>query len=415
LREKRWLSGFVLAGILLAAGTGRSEVVGSLYNPADYTTGPGFNTHLNLHSNDTLTVYTGTSEANPWYSLDGGTNKYYGQKVSNQNNKVQLAVFCFDRVTINGATIDITGGNLGLVLGSRSGFMFSNSTIDVSGSAGASGANAGGAGGPGAEGGTSMAAGFGTYASNPPDNRRGYGGLTTYWHGTPEQPKHGYGYGGGEWRNDDDDGAGGGYGGLGGELPGLSGYRGHSYGDALLKNLYGGSGGARAMQTGGRYGSGGGGGGSVSLIALGNLVISGSILANGKTGGRHSSNGTKGGSGSGGGVLVAAQQVTLQSGASISAVGGDSSDGSGCGGGGRVVVHTGVFMPTWPNDQADWSGSNARTMTVEQLNELAGLTVDGAVNPVNVSRGTGGSLGAHGTFYVLDYYVPPGGTLLMLQ
>lgn len=116
------------------------------------------------------------------------------------------------------------------------------------------------------------------------------------------------------------------------------------YGD-LARQLQGGSGGGTS------FGPGAGGGGAIEIGAVGSLVISGNVLANG---GSTISGGARGGAGggSGGGILLHADSVLLTG--SLSAVGGDGGsfsfipgpggsfiDAGGGGGGGRVTILSG--------------------------------------------------------------------------
>jgi hypothetical protein len=139
---------------------------------------------------------------------------------------------------------------------------------------------------------------------------------------------------------------GGGFGGAGGNggaffslpppgrvVPGGGGAGGSSYGDLALQ-LQGGSGGGSVL--GSRYGrlAGGGGGGAIELGAIGNITVSGSILANGASGGS---------GGAGGGIYVHADTVLLNG--TLSARGGGSIlygalGGGGGGGGGMILVQT---------------------------------------------------------------------------
>ncbi|HUD47731.1 MAG TPA: hypothetical protein VMR33_12935 [Candidatus Baltobacteraceae bacterium] len=149
-----------------------------------------------------------------------------------------------------------------------------------------------------------------------------------------------------------DGGGGGGYGGMGG--PGDGGTTGGgTYNTDLSAQLAGGSGGG----TGGASlgGPGGLGGGALQIAALGSLTLSGTISADGGAGamGQLSINtpGGSGGGGSGGGLLVQAGKLTVNSNAVLSAIGGDGgpsyvlplghfnfAGGGGGGGGGRIVV-----------------------------------------------------------------------------
>ena len=94
----------------------------------------------------------------------------------------------------------------------------------------------------------------------------------------------------------------------------------------------------------GNYGGGAGGGGSLELVAVGSLIMSGTLDVSGGTGG----NGDEpGGAGSGGGLILSAPSLDV-TGGSILADGGDGGDGNGGwsyggggGGGGRVLFAAG--------------------------------------------------------------------------
>ncbi len=142
---------------------------------------------------------------------------------------------------------------------------------------------------------------------------------------------------------------GGGFGGGGGTLFGRG--DGPTYGNLLTK-LEGGSGGGSGQSFyggGGMYASGGGGGGAggaIEINALGNVILSGKINANGGSGGL-GGYGT-GSGGSGGGILLAGNRLFLTTTGQINAYGGDGNPsstypGSG-GGGGRVTIQS-----TYPN------------------------------------------------------------------
>ena len=146
-------------------------------------------------------------------------------------------------------------------------------------------------------------------------------------------------------------GGGGGHGGTGGG----GGYTGGGLGGTVYNSdvsaqLLGGSGGGHGGYSfAALAGLGGGGGGAFQLGALGSLIISGTISAEGGGGGAPSStfgNGGGGGGGSGGGILAHAGSVTVNAGAVLSARGGNGGSsrvanadvGGGGGGGGRVHI-----------------------------------------------------------------------------
>jgi hypothetical protein len=407
----------LVMALALGAGIATAGPVGSIYNPNDYTLGFG---DLIVDSDKTLTIQTGFEaqgdSTDVWYSFDGGTNKIYGTVALNQNSTVEMAVFAFDSISIDNPDGIVVTGNRGLVLGSRGDLLFKGATLDVKGGNGTTGSgSAGGAGGPGAEGAARGAA----TDSDPPGDTAGNGGVGGNNNG------RGSGAGAGQYRDNNAIGGSGGYGSSGGHTisnnPPVGG--GIVYGDNLLVNLYGGSGGGGAYsqyqgQHDLNYASGGGGGGSLALIALGDLVIDGTLDAFGGNGGYANGGDNKrawGGSGSGGGVLLAGGTVTFDDDAAINAYGGYHSGANNYApaGGGRVAVYTGIFTAGWqlPNYTPDqWEtlgfGESARTYTAVQLGALDGLTVVGGDNPVNVDSAYTATY--NGTFYVLDYqYIPP--------
>jgi hypothetical protein len=156
-------------------------------------------------------------------------------------------------------------------------------------------------------------------------------------------------------------GGGGGYGGNGGHSgqslsspPFAAG--GTAYGSAAPPSVQLGSGGGSAGNHGccgfGTGGAGGDGGGAVSLAALGNLILNGTIRVDGSDGSQGSSNATYstsgGGGGSGGGIELSGY-LTLNG--LLSASGGEGADynlgtgtsegwgqGGGGGGGGRIKL-----------------------------------------------------------------------------
>ena len=271
-----------------------------------------------------------------------------GVAATSQGGGVEMAVFTFDSIDIAaGVTINVTG-NRGLVLASKGDFNFA-STLSLVGGNGATAAltPAGGIGGSGAEDGVPG----GSFNSSPPDSTHGQGGQgSSLAHDL--SLGLGHGVGGGLQMNAPAGaggaGGGGGYGGAGGMGSGYlsHGDGGANYGNDLLSELYGGSGGA-----GGRFdspnsarGGGGGGGGAVELIAAGTLTVSGTVDVSGGTGG-YGQNYLGGGGGSGGGIILAAPTLNV-SGASILAKGGNASSTSptqggmaGGGGGGRIALY----------------------------------------------------------------------------
>ena len=151
----------------------------------------------------------------------------------------------------------------------------------------------------------------------------------------------------------DNAGGGGAFGGNGGAGAGhgTTAAGGTAYGD-IAAQLQGGSGGGGgggvSVQSPdplpGSAG-GGGGGGAVEIGAVGQLVISGSVLANGGDSGAGNTT-IGGGGGAGGGILIQANLITLWGSSTLSAAGGAGGPlgnvGTGGGGGGRI----GIFADT---------------------------------------------------------------------
>ena len=109
---------------------------------------------------------------------------------------------------------------------------------------------------------------------------------------------------------------------------------GDSYGN-LAVLLQGGSGGGSYGSRAGLE-SGGGGGGAIEIGAIGRITVGGSILANG-----YSPVNVAGG-GSGGGIFLHGDSVTLSGSSLLSAQGGNGgSFGASGGGGGRVLIEYG--------------------------------------------------------------------------
>ncbi len=212
--------------------------------------------------------------------------------------------------------------------------------------------------------------------------------------GGTAKPSDGTGAGGG---GGSEDGAGGaGFGGAGGDSGnGVGG--GSTYGD-LAVSLSGGSGGARSEYSStGNYG--GGAGGAVQLGALGIITLNSgaSINANGVAGPASTGVDADGdGGGSGGGILIHGKTIRHNSGATISANGGNgggtagAGDGIGGGGGGggrvRLVYHT------------SGAGDIVQTGTI---------TVSGGMGGADVTPGEAGASGT--SAWASDANVPIGG------
>lgn len=331
-----------LVVLVLLPGSVAADVVKSLFLPAQF------------RSLGELSLTTGTLDIDTDALTMTGFSG--GQAAVSQSGNVELAVFAFDDINLgSGVTINVTG-NRGLVLASKSDFIF-DSTLNLSGDAGQSAVlfASGGAGGPGSDDGVPGV----TTLSEPPGNTRGFGGNSTNQAGgDPLENSFGHGMGGGLQADTSGSyggaGGGGGYGGAGGNgaSPDVTHPGGVSYGDDVLTDLYGGSGGAGGRFQGSHplFGGGGGGGGAVELIADGSLRFGGTIDVSGGKGG-DGGNYLGGGGGSGGGVILAAPRVDL-AGGTVNAKGGDAEfyvgpapdnfeqgGRGGGGGGGRVAVY----------------------------------------------------------------------------
>lgn len=136
-------------------------------------------------------------------------------------------------------------------------------------------------------------------------------------------------------------GSGAGDGGLGGSTPhGRAG--GPIYG-SIASPVDFGSGGGSGGVGGGFDVSGGTGGGAVRLNVGGNLVLNGSLTANGTGGGSSGFSGNCGGGGSGGSIWLTAR--TLMGSGIVSADGGNGGGSKGGGGaGGRIALHATNFL-----------------------------------------------------------------------
>jgi fibronectin-binding autotransporter adhesin len=244
------------------------------------------------------------------------------------SNSRPFALLSHDFFNMTGGTIN-TGGATGANIVPVNGANGGNAGPGGGGGAGGGGSlglpsGAGGTGGGGTVGGGNGGDGSGTAGGAGGDG----GSVVAGGGGT-----HGVRGGGGAF---------GGNGGNGVSSPGSGGT---AYGDLAL-TLQGGSGGAGGVGGGspGAAGGGGGGGagGAVELGAIGNLTLSGMVLANGGassgdpaglpvTGG--------GGGGAAGGIVVHAPTVSLSG--NLNAIGGTGAAGGSGGGGGRVLILTG--------------------------------------------------------------------------
>ena len=224
-----------------------------------------------------------------------------------------IAVFDFDSINIaQGATVTASGSNPVALL-SRSGISFAG-TLDAAGrNGGDQGAGVAGRGGPGAGRGGNGGPSIGEFGQGPGGGAGGFGGL-----------------GNGSW------GEGGAFGGNGSNWnPARTAAL--AYGDLAVKLQAGSGGGASGVNLFGTGAGGGGGGGGVEFGAVSFITLKpGSRLnAAGGQGGNGTAINT--GGGSGGGVLLHAPLIDMQSsfelGPSIIDAGGFS--------GGRVAFFTG--------------------------------------------------------------------------
>jgi len=148
-------------------------------------------------------------------------------------------------------------------------------------------------------------------------------------------------------------GSGGSFGGFGGNSGAVNSIVNFTYGDlatTLLQGGSGGGGGDSGVCVSGPCpvgGAGGGGGGGIEIGALGNIEISGFVLAHGGPGGDgiDGSASAGGGGASGGGISMHGATVTFLDSGGLRAAGGfggNSIDsyGGGGGGGGRVLILT---------------------------------------------------------------------------
>ena len=144
-------------------------------------------------------------------------------------------------------------------------------------------------------------------------------------------------------------GAGAGYGTIGMNNTGNTGYPGNPYGDKLITRLYAGSGGASGSAAGyeGITGKGGKGGGAMNIMAGRIILDDGDLLSDGEAGGNGSGRyGNGGGGASGGSIIIGGYDIELISG-NVSALGGKGGTSSptfnnysrgGSGGSGRIRI-----------------------------------------------------------------------------
>jgi hypothetical protein len=281
------------------------------------------------NANPILTKPDSTTITGVFYSPSGGMVA-----------KDEIAVFTFNSLNIPAGVTALGARNANsrpIALLSQSTVTIAG-TIDVSGANGANnsginGGNGGNAGPGGGGGGGAAAYTFGTPGSG------GVGFVNGANGGIPVGANGGsvVAGGGGTSGPTLTDGGGGAFGGNGGN-GGAPGFGGTAYGD-LTMTLQGGSGGASgASGVGAGGGGGGGGGGAIELGALGNITLSGTVLANGGAGGSGFGTGA-GGGGAGGGIVVHGPAVSLSG--NLNAIGGAGSGyNGGGGGGGRVLILT---------------------------------------------------------------------------
>ncbi len=298
-----------------------------------------------------------------------------------------IAVFTFDSISVP-SNVTVVGlqnaGSRPVALLSH-GDVTIGGIIDVSGAGGQShaapGGNTGGAGGaagPGGGGGGGGGGGFnsgsgGTIVKATAVRPAGLGlsfpggvggaGLVNGSNGNPGNPTDegtgGTGGAGGAVEPNgsgtggtaNDAGGGGAFGGNGGNADFTPGAGGTAYGDLSII-LQGGSGGgggggiAAGTDDNGAAG-GGGGGGAVEIGAVNQIIITGSVLANGGSGGSDLRNG---GGGAGGGILLNGDAVTFSGSGVLSAAGGAGPVFSGGGGGGRISILAATAITTEGTD-----------------------------------------------------------------
>ena len=326
--------GVMALGIALAlAGMVQAAPTNSVFNPGDYTSLGALSPTTDLTFNTTTLAWT----------VDSVVQGSSGVTATSQGGGVEAAVFAFDSVSLDGLGTNVTvTGHRALVVASQSTALIKNTTIDISGKQGdpvGGGTINGGAGGPGAEGGSAIGGTYDSVAATI----RGDGG---YGQSGGALSGPGVGYGGG-YLTIKQNANGGGYGGHGGEGRYAPSTGGATYGDDLLTELYGGSGGSGSAYNSGTVGGGGGGGGAFELVAMDTLTLEGdSILANGGNASSPTTNVTKaGGGGSGGGIILAAPDILLVGANTVSANGGrggkagNGTQGGGGGGGGRIALY----------------------------------------------------------------------------
>ena len=157
---------------------------------------------------------------------------------------------------------------------------------------------------------------------------------------------------------------------------------------------------------------GGGGGGAVEIGAVGNVSLSGLVLANGGTGG--SAHYWAGGGGAGGGILVHAPTVSLSG--TLNASGGNS----GGGGGGRVLILTAdgtLVSGSLTNNVNIVAGSGSSLRGVDGVKELGSGMFNQA--PVaqcqNVTVAAGASCTANASINNGSYDPDSGDTITVTQ
>lgn len=247
-------------------------------------------------------------------------NGSLGVSLSGQN---AAAVFCFERLEVNdapGSTSIVVRGNRPLAILSRTDIILSVD-IDVSGEAGAS-----------------------SLRQPASGKMGGYDGGAQRWKTSLSANGPGFG---GSHQETEYPGGGGAYGAAGGGSANNRDLAGRPYGDAYLRDLKGGSGGAGGRLHEYNGGTGGGaGGGALALIAEGIIEIHSRISANGGPGGDATfSTVATGGGGSGGSILLSAARI--ENFGRLDADGGRGGDGTaetilrggGGGSGGRIALY----------------------------------------------------------------------------
>ena len=317
--------------LFIAASASQAATIGSRFDPNDYASNGDGNFATGSVTFDTDLV-----------SFFGDNGVGTGQVVTSESGNVEMVLYNFDSLTVASGVAVTIFGNRGVVISSM-GDIDLNAQIRVSGTVGSG--NAVGTGGPGAEGGVRNT----SFSSNPPGTSAGNGGDDG---AGSENHSNGVGFGGGSKASVGNAAYGGGYGGYGRRAGGTGSAQnsliGSTYGDAMLTDLYGGSGGGGSKSgSNANDSSGGGGGGAIELTALGTILLrgGGDIFADGGNGftTTNSDSDRGSGGGSGGGIMLNAPTVDIRTGTMLSVDGGNGGNGNtqgGGGGGGRIAIYT---------------------------------------------------------------------------